>query len=71
MAFSFCVALFWLFGGFILDEEEWKLDKKSGAEFRIIQEAEHQKLGTSKKQKGSSHCSDLQSTYICVWNIAM
>lgn len=29
MAFSFFVVLFWLFGVFILDEEEWKLDKKS------------------------------------------
>ena len=49
-----------------------EVGQKFGAEFRIIQEAEHQKLGTSKKkQKGSSHCSDLQSTYICVWNIAM
>ena len=48
MAFSFCVALFWLFGGFILDEEEWKLDKKSEQNSELskkpnIKNSEHQK----------------------------
>ena len=48
MAFSFFVVLFWLFGVFILDEEKWKLDKKSEQNSELskkpnIKNSEHQK----------------------------